>query len=154
MLPSDSKNLQNSCWWCLLDEIRTFFDENPDCEFLLPRFARQEQKLFRLGGQKRRGLGGSLPAGRQGIFARPRFRRFFFRRRNFSCQQSWRATSVILPYSVQFDPVCLAIFVFELLYQQCFLLCIEFPLLYHRLALRYCLIYMPKYRQKMQAIQQ
>ena len=23
----------NSIWWCLLDEIRTFFDENPDCEF-------------------------------------------------------------------------------------------------------------------------
>jgi len=22
----------NSIWWCLLDEIRTFFDENPDCE--------------------------------------------------------------------------------------------------------------------------
>jgi hypothetical protein len=23
----------NSIWWCLLDEIRTFFDENPNCEF-------------------------------------------------------------------------------------------------------------------------
>jgi len=23
----------NSIWWCLLDEIRTFFDENPDFEF-------------------------------------------------------------------------------------------------------------------------
>jgi hypothetical protein len=23
----------NSIWWCLLDKIRTFFDENPDCEF-------------------------------------------------------------------------------------------------------------------------
>jgi len=22
----------NQLWWCLLDEIRTFFDENPDCE--------------------------------------------------------------------------------------------------------------------------
>ena len=22
----------NSIWWCLLDEIRTFFDENPDSE--------------------------------------------------------------------------------------------------------------------------
>jgi len=27
----------------------------------------------------------------EGIFARPRFRRFFFRHRNFSCQRSWRA---------------------------------------------------------------
>ena len=25
--------LQFPVWWCLLDEIRTFFDENPDCEF-------------------------------------------------------------------------------------------------------------------------
>jgi len=29
--------------------------------------------------------------GGKGIPPRPRFRRFFFRRRNFSCQQSWRA---------------------------------------------------------------
>jgi len=36
------------------------------------------KKLFRSGGQKERGLG------EEGIFARPRFRRFFFRRRNFS----------------------------------------------------------------------
>jgi len=41
-------------------------------------------KTERSGGQKGRGLG-------EGIFARPRFRRFFFRRRNFSCQRSWRA---------------------------------------------------------------
>jgi hypothetical protein len=31
------------------------------------------EKLLSSGGQKGRGLGGSLPAGRQGIFARPRF---------------------------------------------------------------------------------
>ena len=39
-------------WRCLLVKIRTFFDENPDCEFWLPRETRQEQKLFRSGGQK------------------------------------------------------------------------------------------------------
>jgi hypothetical protein len=33
----------------------------------------------------------------EGIFARPRFRRFFFRR-NFSCQRSWRAALSLLIY--------------------------------------------------------
>jgi hypothetical protein len=28
-----SLNLQNPDWRYLLDKIRTFFDENPDCEF-------------------------------------------------------------------------------------------------------------------------
>ena len=53
-----AQNLNFINWRYLLDKIRTFFDENPDCEFWLPRFARQKQKLFRSGGQKGRGLGG------------------------------------------------------------------------------------------------
>ena len=28
----EAEHSSNSLWWCLLDEIRTFFDENPDCE--------------------------------------------------------------------------------------------------------------------------
>ncbi|PJE60073.1 MAG: hypothetical protein COU85_00290 [Candidatus Portnoybacteria bacterium CG10_big_fil_rev_8_21_14_0_10_44_7] len=64
---------------------------------------------MRSGGQKGRparnasrseaggGLGGEDPEGVASrlygvkIFARPRFRRFFFRRRRISCQRSWRA---------------------------------------------------------------
>jgi len=38
-----------------------------------------EPKLNARAGKKEGGWG-------EGIFARPRFRRFFFRRRNFSCQ--------------------------------------------------------------------
>ena len=53
-----AQNPNSENWRCLLVKIRTFFDENPDCEFWLPSFARQEQKLFCSGGQKGRGLGG------------------------------------------------------------------------------------------------
>jgi len=48
-----------------------------------------EPKLNARAGKKEEGWG-------EGIFARPRFRRFFFRRRNFSCQQNWRAASAYL----------------------------------------------------------
>jgi len=45
----------------------------------------------------RRGFGGQVGRGKKEkgfrereFLPRPRFRRFFFRRRNFSCQRSWR----------------------------------------------------------------
>ena len=28
-----SQNGESCDWWCLLDEIRTFFEQNPDCDF-------------------------------------------------------------------------------------------------------------------------
>jgi len=28
-----SKHLQNPDWWCLLDKIRTYFEQNPDADF-------------------------------------------------------------------------------------------------------------------------
>jgi hypothetical protein len=49
-----------------------------------------EPKLNARAGKKEGGWG-------EGIFARPRFRRFFFRRRNFSCQRSWRAAFNFFP---------------------------------------------------------
>jgi hypothetical protein len=64
-----------------LTKIRT---ANFDC-----RASRGRNKNFSArAGKKEGGLG-------EGIFARPRFRRFFFRRRNFSCQRSWRAALFI-----------------------------------------------------------
>jgi len=87
---SGTQNPNSENWRCLLVKIFTPLN-------LRSKFVRGElfltkirtlvsKKLFCSGGQKGRGLGG------EGIFARPRFRRFFFRRRNFSCQRSWRAT--------------------------------------------------------------
>ena len=61
------------CWTKsepILNEIPT------DC-----RPAGGRTKTERSGGQKERGLESECPPG---IFARPRFRHFFFRRRNFS----------------------------------------------------------------------
>ena len=59
-----AQNPNSENWRCLLVKIRTFFNENPDAEFWNP-IAR--------AGKKEGGWG-------EGIFARPRFRRFFFRR--------------------------------------------------------------------------
>ena len=56
----ESKKPGNLAFWVLrtLNEIRTFFSENPNAEFW---------KTFKLGRAKRKGVGG------EGIFARPSF---------------------------------------------------------------------------------